>query len=50
MESVNDEKPMLDKVNSAIGIALDKAGIELPFETYNVTLETNMDDCRHVNQ
>ena len=42
IETYRHEKPMLDKVNTALELALDGAGIELPFNTYDLNLK-NMD-------
>jgi len=45
-----DEKPMLDRVNTALELALDKAGIELPFNTYDLNLKMDKDDSRKDRQ
>jgi len=45
-----DEKPMRDRVNTALELALDKAGIELPFNTYDLNLKMDKDDSRKDRQ
>lgn len=39
IDTYRDEKFMLDKVNTALELALDKAGIELPNITYDLNLK-----------
>ena len=39
IDTYRNEKPMLDKVNTALELALDGAGIELPFNTYDLNLK-----------
>jgi len=40
IESYSDEFPMLDKVNSALEVALAKAGIDTPFNTFEFNVHT----------
>jgi small-conductance mechanosensitive channel len=42
IDTYRDEKRMLDQVNTALELTLDQAGIELPFNTYD--LNVRMDD------
>jgi len=39
IESYKKENPVLDKVNAALEAALAKAGIEMPFDTYNLNVK-----------
>jgi small-conductance mechanosensitive channel len=39
IETYRAEKPMLDKVNTALELALDRASIALPFNTYDLYLK-----------
>jgi len=39
IDSYKDENPVLDKVNAALEVALDKAGIDLPFDTYDLNVK-----------
>ena len=41
IETYKDEKSILDQVNTALELELDKAGIELPFDTYDLNVKTN---------
>jgi len=41
IETYRDEKTILDKVNIALELALDKAGIELPYNTYDLNVNMN---------
>jgi small-conductance mechanosensitive channel len=34
-----NENPILDKVNQALEVALDKAGIDMPFDTYDLNVK-----------
>jgi len=34
-----NENPILEKVNAALEIALDEAGIDMPFDTYNLNVK-----------
>lgn len=39
IDNFHDEQPMLDKVNSALKIALSQADIDLPYTTYSLQVE-----------
>jgi small-conductance mechanosensitive channel len=41
IDTYKDEKPMLDKVNSVLELALGDAGIELPYNTYDLNVKMN---------
>ena len=41
IDTYKDEKPMLDKVNSVLELALGDAGIELPNNTYDLNVKMN---------
>lgn len=41
INSYKNEYPMLDKVNIALELALENAGIELPFNTYDLNVKMN---------
>ena len=41
INSYKNEYPMLDKVNIALELALENAGIELPFNTYDLNVRMN---------
>jgi small-conductance mechanosensitive channel len=47
IDTYRHEKHMLDKVNTALELALDKAGIDLPFNTYD--LRVRMDDVDSIH-
>jgi small-conductance mechanosensitive channel len=38
VEDYHKERHMIDKVNTALEVALDKAGIDMPFDTYNLNV------------
>lgn len=49
IDSYENENPILDAVNAALEVALDKAGIDLPFNTYDLNVKlhsgnTSQDD------
>jgi small-conductance mechanosensitive channel len=50
IDTYRDEKRMLDQVNNALELALDQAGIELPFNTYDLNLRTQDGDCVRLEQ
>jgi small-conductance mechanosensitive channel len=50
IDTYRDEKPMLDKVNTALELALDQAGIELPNSTYDLNLRTQDGDSVRLEQ
>ena len=39
VEDYHKERHMIDKVNTALEVALDKAGINMPFDTYNLNVK-----------
>jgi small-conductance mechanosensitive channel len=39
IDSYINENPVLDKVNQALELALDKAGINMPFDTYDLNVK-----------
>jgi len=39
IDSYVSENPVLDKVNQALEVALDKAGIDMPFDTYDLNVK-----------
>jgi small-conductance mechanosensitive channel len=39
VEDYHKERHMIDKVNAALEVALDKAGIDMPFDTYNLNVK-----------
>ena len=39
VESIADERPVVDRVNTALQQALDAAGIKMPYPTQNVNLQ-----------
>jgi small-conductance mechanosensitive channel len=39
IDSYTKENPVLDKVNAALEVALDKAGIDMPFDTYDLNVK-----------
>jgi small-conductance mechanosensitive channel len=39
IESVEDTRPIFNRVNTALQHALDKAGIEMPFTTYDLNVK-----------
>jgi small-conductance mechanosensitive channel len=39
IETVNDQNPLLDRVNEAIELALDEAGIDMPNPAYDLNLK-----------
>ncbi len=41
IDSYRDEKITLDRVNIALELELDKAGIELPYDTYDLNVNMN---------
>ena len=41
IDTYQDEKRMLDKVNSALELALGEAGIELPNNTFDLNVKMN---------
>ncbi len=41
IDTYKDEYPMLDEVNTALELALDEAGIELPNNTYDLNVKMN---------
>ena len=43
IDDVNHQDRVLNQVNAAFERALDKAGIEIPFRTYDLNLETEYD-------
>ena len=50
IDSVNHENLMLDRVNAVLESALDKAGIELPFTTYDLYLKQEGENGSRVRQ
>lgn len=45
IDSYSDEYPMLDKVNAAIEVALAKAGIDMPFNTYELDIANKEEEA-----
>jgi small-conductance mechanosensitive channel len=45
-----NENPILDKVNQALEVALDKAGIDMPFDTYALNVKMEDEKTNHVVQ
>ena len=39
INSYINENPILDKVNAGLEVALDEAGIDMPFDTYNLNVK-----------
>jgi small-conductance mechanosensitive channel len=39
IDNIKNERTMQDRVNTALEIALDKAGMDLPFDTYNLKVD-----------
>ena len=50
IDTYRDEKPMLDRVNNALEFALDQAGIDLPFNTYDLNVRTQAGDSVRLEQ
>jgi small-conductance mechanosensitive channel len=50
IDTYRDEKKMLDQVNIALELSLDQAGIELPFNTYDLNLRTQDGDSVRLEQ
>jgi small-conductance mechanosensitive channel len=39
MDTIDHIYPMLDRVNAAVESALEEAGIEMPFDTYDLNVK-----------
>ena len=50
IDTYRDEKPMLDQVNTALELELDRAGIDLPNNTYDLNLRTQNGDSVRLEQ
>jgi small-conductance mechanosensitive channel len=50
IHTYRDEKPMLDRVNTALELELDRAGIDLPNNTYDLNLRTQDGDSVRLEQ
>lgn len=47
IDSYKNENPILDSINAALEVALDKAGIDMPYDTYDINVK--MED-ENINQ
>jgi small-conductance mechanosensitive channel len=50
VEDYHKERHMIDKVNAALEVALDKAGIDMPFDTYDINVKMEGEKTNQVVQ
>jgi small-conductance mechanosensitive channel len=50
IDSYKNENAVLNKVNAALEVALDKAGIDMPFDTYDLNVKMQDDNPRQEKQ
>jgi small-conductance mechanosensitive channel len=50
IESYEDTRRIYDRVNTAVENALNEAGIEMPFDTYNLNLKLDEDDINRFSE
>jgi len=50
VEDYHKERHMIDKVNAALEVALDKAGIDMPFNTYDINVKMEGEKTNQVVQ
>jgi small-conductance mechanosensitive channel len=50
IESYVDTRRIFDRVNTALQVALDEAGIEMPFPTQTVNLQVDQETAKRIVQ
>jgi small-conductance mechanosensitive channel len=50
IESYADTRRIFDRVNTALQVALDEAGIEMPFPTQTVNLQVDQETAKRIVQ
>jgi small conductance mechanosensitive channel len=50
IESYADTRRIFDRVNTALQVALDQAGIEMPFPTQTINFQVDQDTTKRIVQ